>query len=49
MGVVTLLAAAYIAVLLRGQIVDDVRRLADGAADLAPGEAELLPSLPLEP
>jgi MFS family permease len=49
MGVVTLLAAAYIAVLLHGQIVDDVRRLADGAADLAPGEAELLPSLPLEP
>ena len=49
MGVVTLLAAAYIAVLLRGQIVDDVRRPADGAADLAAGEAELLTSLPLEP
>ena len=49
MGVVTLLAAAYIAVLLRGQIVDDVRRPAEGAADLAPGEAELLTSLPLEP
>jgi MFS family permease len=33
MGVVTLLAAAYIAVLLRGQIVDDVRRPPDEVVD----------------
>jgi MFS family permease len=33
MGVVTLLAAAYIAALLRGQIVDDVRRPPDEVVD----------------
>jgi MFS family permease len=33
MGVVTLLAAAYIAVLLRGQIADDVRRPPDEVVD----------------
>ncbi|WP_151083826.1 MFS transporter [Nocardioides cynanchi] len=54
MGVVTLLAAAYIAVLLRRQIVDDVRRPADAGPDAVRHEealtdAAVLPSGTLEP
>jgi predicted MFS family arabinose efflux permease len=50
MAVVTTLAAAYIAVSLRHQIADDVRRAP--AADLEPLPADgapLLPTTPLEP
>src|SRR5262245_57413269 len=50
MGVVTAVAAAYIALALRGQIVHDVRR--GPAGDLEPVTAEaptVLPSTPLEP
>jgi MFS family permease len=50
MAVVTMLAAAYMALTLRRQIADDVRR--PPAADLEPVATEapaLLPTTPLEP
>jgi MFS family permease len=48
MAAVTGLAAAYMAVVLRHQILDDVRRPAP-VAEPAAGDTSLLPSTPLEP
>jgi MFS family permease len=50
MAVVTALAAAYIAVTLRGQIADDVRRpRAAGPEPTVPEPQPILPTVPLEP
>jgi len=49
MAVVTALAAAYIAITLRGQIADDVRRPPADLGAVAAEAPSLLPTTPLEP